>query len=42
MDKVDKVIKAIRAYAKLLAMLVGIETARSLVASIMETLDNVS
>jgi hypothetical protein len=42
MDKVDKTIKAIRAYVRLLVLLVGIETARNLVASIMETLEDVS
>jgi len=41
MDGVDKVIKAIRAYVRLLALLVGVETARNIVKSILETIEDV-
>jgi len=41
MDKTDKVIKAIRAYVKLLAMLVGRDEAVRIVASLVETIEDV-
>jgi len=41
MDKTDKVIKVIRAYVKLLAMLVGRDEAVRIVTSLVETIEDV-